>query len=235
MLGDKIKQIRKDKNISQKEFAKILKIPVSTLANYENNHREPSIDMLNKIAESLGVSISELAGTKKNILETAINLLLEEGFTIEKISEETKIPIIEINNILNKKNSSIENYLKLFNYLGYKNEDVFEIIIEDTAVDSIYNNDGSDDVKNILKSMFLGEKLPLDKVLMNFAEEDRDFLTKIFAIGALNHSNKLTNSNNHLSVNELDLLNNYNLMNEEGQKKLIEYSNDIVKIYLNKF
>ena len=205
------------------------------MANYENNHREPSIDMLNKIAESLGVSISELAGTKKNILETAINLLLEEGFTIEKISEETKIPIIEINNILNKKNSSIENYLKLFNYLGYKNEDVFEIIIEDTAVDSIYNNDGSDDVKNILKSMFLGEKLPLDKVLMNFAEEDRDFLTKIFAIGALNHSNKLTNSNNHLSVNELDLLNNYNLMNEEGQKKLIEYSNDIVKIYLNKF
>ena len=60
MLGDKIKQIRKTKNISQREFAKILAIPVSTLANYENNHRQPNIETLNKISEALGVSITEL-------------------------------------------------------------------------------------------------------------------------------------------------------------------------------
>ena len=59
MLGDKIKQIRKTKNISQREFAKILAIPVSTLANYENNHRQPNIETLNKISEALGVSITD--------------------------------------------------------------------------------------------------------------------------------------------------------------------------------
>lgn len=60
MLGDKIKQIRKDKKISQKDFAEILEIPVSTLANYENNHREPSIDTVYKISNALGISPLEL-------------------------------------------------------------------------------------------------------------------------------------------------------------------------------
>lgn len=60
MLGDKIKEIRKHKKVSQKEFAKILGIPASTLANYENNHREPNADMIIKISKSLGVSPTDL-------------------------------------------------------------------------------------------------------------------------------------------------------------------------------
>lgn len=60
MLGDNIKQIRKAKHISQKDFAKILKIPVSTLANYENNHREPNIVTINKIAAALDVPVIRL-------------------------------------------------------------------------------------------------------------------------------------------------------------------------------
>lgn len=59
MLGDKIKQIRKDKKISQKEFAEILEIPVSTLANYENNHREPNMETLKKISKALDISPTE--------------------------------------------------------------------------------------------------------------------------------------------------------------------------------
>lgn len=50
-IGDRIKKIRIDEKISQKSMAKMLdNMPVSTLANYENNHREPTLDTLNKIA-----------------------------------------------------------------------------------------------------------------------------------------------------------------------------------------
>jgi len=59
-IGTKIKEVRKKKGIKQKDMAKKLNIPVSTYANYENNHREPSTEMLDAIADVLGVSVFEL-------------------------------------------------------------------------------------------------------------------------------------------------------------------------------
>ena len=77
-IGNKIKQLRNEKGISQKEFARILNnMPVSTLANYENNHREPSIGTLAKIATALGVSINDL-----------IEKVSFEGETLEEIKSQ---------------------------------------------------------------------------------------------------------------------------------------------------
>lgn len=59
-IGDNIKSTRLQKKISQKDFAKILDIPVSTLANYENNHREPGLEILDKISTALGVPLDDL-------------------------------------------------------------------------------------------------------------------------------------------------------------------------------
>lgn len=77
MLGDKIKQIRKDKKISQKDFAKILEIPVSTLANYENNHREPNVGTLKKIAKALETSPTEFFDWD-NLNEKDTHLLISQ-------------------------------------------------------------------------------------------------------------------------------------------------------------
>lgn len=59
-IGNNIKRIRTDKKISQKDFANSINMPISTLANYENNHREPSIEVLTKIAMALEVPVSKL-------------------------------------------------------------------------------------------------------------------------------------------------------------------------------
>lgn len=59
-IGENIKKYRKALNISQKDLANKLNMPISTLANYENNHREPNIETLNKIATALGVTINDL-------------------------------------------------------------------------------------------------------------------------------------------------------------------------------
>ncbi|MCB2295818.1 helix-turn-helix domain-containing protein [Clostridium algoriphilum] len=77
-IGKNIKQLRIEKGISQKEFARILNnMPVSTLANYENNHREPNIETLTKIATALGVSINDL-----------IEKISFEGETLEEITSQ---------------------------------------------------------------------------------------------------------------------------------------------------
>lgn len=79
MIGNNIKKIRKSKHISQKDFANMLKIPVSTLANYENNHREPNIETLNKISQSLNIPLKTLLADEifeKEILNKSINLMI---------------------------------------------------------------------------------------------------------------------------------------------------------------
>lgn len=59
-IGDKIKSRRIELKMTQRALAKKLKIPYSTLANYENNYREPNIETLNKIANALEVSTFDL-------------------------------------------------------------------------------------------------------------------------------------------------------------------------------
>lgn len=68
-IGENIKKYRKALNISQKDLAKKLNMPISTLANYENNHREPNIEVLNRIAKALRIPIRDIIGDDDNYKE----------------------------------------------------------------------------------------------------------------------------------------------------------------------
>ena len=59
-IGNKIKKLRKEKGITQKEMAKLCGIPYSTYSNYENNNREPSSEQLRKIASALSIQAIDL-------------------------------------------------------------------------------------------------------------------------------------------------------------------------------
>ncbi len=56
MLGDKIREIRLAKKISQVELAKILDVTKQSVSNWENENIQPSIEMLSKIADVFNVS-----------------------------------------------------------------------------------------------------------------------------------------------------------------------------------
>lgn len=58
----KIREIREEKGISQKELALILGVSPTNIYNYETGRTEPPIDMLKKIASTLEVSIDYLVG-----------------------------------------------------------------------------------------------------------------------------------------------------------------------------
>lgn len=59
-IGKKIKDIRKQRGFTQKDFAQLLRIPVTTYANYENGNRTPKTDMIEKIASALEIDVTEL-------------------------------------------------------------------------------------------------------------------------------------------------------------------------------
>jgi len=68
-IGERIRQLRKEHRLNQKEFAKILNIQNTTLSQYETGVNTPSDDMKIKIADYFEVSIDYLLG-RSNIRKT---------------------------------------------------------------------------------------------------------------------------------------------------------------------
>jgi len=64
-IGEKIKQLRDENDITQEDLGKHLKIHRSTVANYESGNRQPDIETCKQIAEYFGVSIDFLVGKKQ--------------------------------------------------------------------------------------------------------------------------------------------------------------------------
>ncbi len=61
-LGKRLRILRKDK--SQLEFATLIGVDRTTLSSWENDRREPDLNMLSYIANMFDVSIDWLAGNK---------------------------------------------------------------------------------------------------------------------------------------------------------------------------
>lgn len=59
-IGENIKKIRKEKRLTQKELAQRLNVSQANLAQYENGKRNPKLATLQKIADALEVSVSDL-------------------------------------------------------------------------------------------------------------------------------------------------------------------------------
>jgi len=78
-FGSILKELRKEKGISGKEFADILKVHKGSISNWETNRRSPDKEMLNTIAEFFDVSVDYLLGRT-----TKRNLYIEEKVTLDE-------------------------------------------------------------------------------------------------------------------------------------------------------
>lgn len=110
-LGSNIKKCRKMLRLSQEDLAKKSNLSRNAIYNYENDKRTPTMDILNKIATALDISVyalienrlalnDYLANTKYNSDEDGVvdprifsQGLTRTGKTLEKVSEETGIDI----------------------------------------------------------------------------------------------------------------------------------------------
>nr|DAX05604.1 MAG TPA: Repressor protein CI [Bacteriophage sp.] len=60
LFGDKLKELRISKNLSQEELSEILEVGKSSISNWETGKATPTFDMLTKIAQYFGVTIDYL-------------------------------------------------------------------------------------------------------------------------------------------------------------------------------
>lgn len=74
MIGEKIKQLRKEKRMSLSELAEKAGVAKSYLSSIERNlQSNPSIQFIEKISQVLGVPVNDLINENNTIVETELD------------------------------------------------------------------------------------------------------------------------------------------------------------------
>lgn len=73
MGTDRIKQLRKQKGLTQKEMAEAVGVGVSTVAMWESGKRTPSFKLLNDLSELFDKSIDYILGTSDDDRSPKLN------------------------------------------------------------------------------------------------------------------------------------------------------------------
>ena len=68
LFGERMKNLRLEKNITLEKMAEDLNTTKSTLSRYENNKREPKMHLLEKLADYFEVSVDYLLGRSEEPL-----------------------------------------------------------------------------------------------------------------------------------------------------------------------
>lgn len=89
-IGNKIRELRKKKKLTQLELAEMCNLSRSYLADLERDRYNPSLETLKIIAENLDATVSDLLGDKNNVILTEKD---EKDIAkeIEKLKEKLKL------------------------------------------------------------------------------------------------------------------------------------------------
>lgn len=74
MIGEKLKQLRIKNNLKQSDLAKILDVTQGAIGMYENNKRNPSPELILKLAEYFNVTTDYLLGHTKTSYSVNANI-----------------------------------------------------------------------------------------------------------------------------------------------------------------
>ena len=96
--GSRIKEIRKQKGLTQKQLGDLCGMADSAIRRYENGNANPKIETLHKIADALGCTIHELlngddtfkAITNTTIFENADGSRYEKTETTIELTDRAK-------------------------------------------------------------------------------------------------------------------------------------------------
>lgn len=136
ILGERLKQMRLNKGLTQSAIADSMNIKRSTYSLYESGKREPNIDTLQKIANFHNISIDELLTNEEHMILT-INDELSRLDTITrqyiKIIEENgysvKLGVTDVEIIDKKRNLHTVSRKDFMSMLQYCHNDI-EINLE---------------------------------------------------------------------------------------------------------
>ena len=112
MISERLKSLREDKDLSQKELAKALGVSPSTIGMYESGKRTPDSEMLTRICDFFNITVDYLLGrtNTKNSLDS-----LFHGTESKKFSEAVETIAAHLDekskDISPKKMKLIKNYI----------------------------------------------------------------------------------------------------------------------------
>jgi transcriptional regulator with XRE-family HTH domain len=91
VFATRLKEIRNDNHMTQKEFAQKIGVTPAALSAYENNQKNPSVAVLQRIGENFDVSLTWLCGVAQrksvNKVFTTYTDILEMFFDIMSIAK----------------------------------------------------------------------------------------------------------------------------------------------------
>lgn len=88
---EKIRDLRKRKGWTQEEFGNMLGINKVTVSGYESGKRQPTPEMMAKMADLLGVSVDVLMGRSEELTNFGRPIVLQPELVSE---DETLIPVV---------------------------------------------------------------------------------------------------------------------------------------------
>lgn len=188
-LGERIKQLRKDKSFTQQHVGSILNVTAQAISRWEKNETNPDLDMIVRIAELFDVSVEYII-TGKNKADN------EQTDTSQKNSYEKIIRLneygvlIEDNDFYKRKLYGIKNakinalYRNLFFYI------IFTIITYLFLIASILENPAEDVFVYVMVNLYFATLVPffyfknkeilLKKIINNDYYKSNDFFMSIF-------------------------------------------------------
>lgn len=124
-LGKKIAALRKTKNLTQREFAKLMGISSSTIAMYETNKNEPDLGTIKKFANFFEVSIDYLLdhefNNKKNDKLSSEELDVYKNMFLNRAIEKGVL-----SNDAKTRKPTNEELIQLLDYISQKLKDNLE-------------------------------------------------------------------------------------------------------------
>lgn len=176
MFSERLKKLRNEKRLSQKELAKELNMSQQTIAKWENNQSTPNPEMIVKIANFFDVSTDYLLGrtnedipTNKNFSHNHLQELIKnKSSSLEEIAELLHTNKYEIAMYLSGIKFPTEKDLQILS--KYFKQPV-ELITEDL-------NSIKSDKKKLTKQI----EIPKGKTYIIINEEEKEIVQSILNI-----------------------------------------------------
>jgi len=106
-VGQNIKKIREDKNLTQQQIAELIHMHRSNYSKIESGQREISVDALNKIAKYFGMTIDQIVnfdGAIPQEITVEDKTLMEQVKMIQELEPEEKNMVFKmVDTFLTKK------------------------------------------------------------------------------------------------------------------------------------
>ncbi|MCM6799466.1 helix-turn-helix domain-containing protein [Levilactobacillus brevis] len=93
--GQRIAELRKRKNESQSELAKVVHVSASTIGMWETDQRAIKDNDLSTLADHFGVTTDYILGRKIDLGDTPVAAHLRNGLSLDDLPEDRRQAVID--------------------------------------------------------------------------------------------------------------------------------------------